>query len=477
MKHLIYNIIAIIAVLAMFALGSNAQVRRSGGSASESSETTQSSGTVRRSSSSSGGTSTSQVYRRSSGTSTGNRSDSSSVRRSAGSGGKASGTVVRRASGAYGRESGTTVRRSSGTLNGSAVSGNVVRRYDSDNTDKSNSNHRVARTIGSDDVRSIRRGNQDESTTVSRTAATSNGAGQVLRNNNNVTRRGLTSVNESEEQSVSSSYDDIRNFSDASSNQARRMNDRYDDFYIDNHDVMRIHPRERDFIVYDRLGYFYGAEPHYFGYRVTVLPPRYKRARYYGIDYYYYNDVYYRPYGGCYVVCRPPFGVYVNAGIGSLSLSIVNFAFYTNEYRSYSGFDSYSRYIDRQNMIIARNNSIMAARNNYIAMNLSSARNSYSLANSLGLVQSYAYANQEYYYRDGVFYVIDRGQYKVIVPPAGALVEELPDDYDIIILGGVQYYRVDDTVYRVTLINGRPFLEVLGQMCGSLAIRYSNFYN
>ena len=64
-------------------------------------------------------------------------------------------------------------------------------------------------------------------------------------------------------------------------------------------------------------------------------------------------------------------------------------------------------------------------------MNSDRALSSYELANRLGLVQSYAYANSQYYYQDGVFYVLENGQYKVIIPPAGALVTSLPDDYDV----------------------------------------------
>lgn len=515
MRHLIYNTIAIMAISAIFASGSIAQVRRSGGSAGESSGTAQtrrSSGTATRSSSSgtvneSSSSSTRQTpVRRSSGSynsgsgSSSSGSSSGTVRRSSGSGGSSSSSyrrsdsnngssssstsspqVYRRSSGSASdsrsQDNGTAVRRSSGSTysNSSSNSGTAVRRSSSDNNNGTSS-HRVARTISYDNVRSLSGRNQDN-TTVSRTSATSNGAGQALRSNNNVTRRGLGTVNESMAQPASSSsYDNSRDFSGASANQARRMNGSYDDFYIDNdRNVMRIHPREREIVVYDRLGHFYGGDPHYFGYRIDVLPPHYRMVRYYGVDYYYYNDVYYRPYGGHYVVCRPPFGIYVNTSIGSLALSLVNFAFYTDMYRTYRGFDSYSRYIDRQNMIIAQNNATIAAQNNYIAMNLSSARDSYSLANQLGLVQSYAYANQEYYYQDGIFYIMNGNQYQVIVPPAGALVEELPDDYDVISLGGTQYYRVDDTVYRVTMMRGRPMLEVLGQMYGSMARQYSIF--
>ena len=56
-----------------------------------------------------------------------------------------------------------------------------------------------------------------------------------------------------------------------------------------------------------------------------------------------------------------------------------------------------------------------------------------------------------------------------IVPPAGALIEELPEDYRTVILGGEEYYAVDDTVYRMTVVGGSPYFEVLGQMTGSLA--------
>ena len=459
MKHIIYSVIATISIAAMFASVSVAQVRRSGGTTTENSTTTQT-----RRSSGSGST-----VRRSSGT-----SSSSSRYSSPQDNKRSSGGTVRRSSGGN-TSSGSTVRRSSGTNSSSSGSGSTVRRSSGSNASGGSTVRRGA-TVSYDNVRSLNNGNQDN--TVRRSAATSNGAGQTLRSNNNVTRRGLGTVNESmsKQSEARSGNNDIRDFSGASANQARRMNGRYDDYYIDdNRNVMRIHPRDRDIIYYDRLGNFYGSAPRYFGYRVSVLPPHYRRVRYYGIDYYYYNDVYYRPYDGYYVVCRPPFGISFNARVGGLAFATVNFAFYSNVYRSYRGFDLYSDYIDRQNMTIARNNAIIASQNNYIAMNLSSAQNSYTLANRLGLVQSYAYANQEYYYQDGVFYIMDGNQYQVIVPPAGALVDELPEDYGTINLNGVEYYRVDDTVYRVTLINGRPMLEVLGQMYGSMARKYSLF--
>ncbi|MBR1500684.1 MAG: hypothetical protein IJ616_01810 [Bacteroidales bacterium] len=239
-------------------------------------------------------------------------------------------------------------------------------------------------------------------------------------------------------------------------------------------DVYRIPPRERDYLPYNRPGRFYGVDPHYYGYRVHHLPPRYRRYTYWGVDYYFYDGIYYRPWGNVYVVCRPPFGVTFEVSLLGATLRAVNFAYYCNSYRVYSAIDANNRIIDQQNLIIAQNNATIAAQNSAMALNTTHANTAYSLANSLGLVQSYAYANEPYYYQDGVFYRVNAaGQYEVIVPPAGALVGELPDDYETITLGGQEFYKVDDTVYRLTLVNGVPQLEVLGQMYGNLARQYN----
>ena len=139
-------------------------------------------------------------------------------------------------------------------------------------------------------------------------------------------------------------------------------------------------------------------------------------------------------------------------------------------------FDNYN-VIAQQNLIIAQNNARIIAQNGALALNNNRALSAYEIANRLGLVQSYAYANSQYYYQDGVFFIVTAsGQFTTIVPPAGALVTSLPDDYDIIVMNGVEYYLVDNTVYRTTLFNGQPFLEVLGQMYGSMYNQYSPYY-
>lgn len=258
----------------------------------------------------------------------------------------------------------------------------------------------------------------------------------------------------------------------------------------------RIPPRHRDFMPYDRPGRFFGHDPHYFGYRVRYLPT-YRRVRFWGIDYFIYNDIYYRYYLGNYIICRPPFGVLFDISLYRLELDVLRFAYYNNVYRSYNVIDSNYDTIQEQNRIIAENNATIAAQNATIAANNATAAAqqaarasaaapevdlntlksaaSYELATKLGLVQSFAAANIEYYYDDGVFFTSDNdSQYKVIVPPAGALIKALPDDYDTVTLSdGNTYFKVDDTIYRTTVVDGVPYFEVLGQMPEKMARQYA----
>lgn len=446
---------------------------RSTSSQSRSTSQTRSSSTQSRSTSSqtrqSGSTSQTRqntsgtTVRRSSGTSSstqsGTRSSSGQVRQSGSSSQvRQSGTssqVRQNGSSTQNRQSGSSssVRRSSGSTATSGSSSSVRQNSNGgavrqNNSSSSNRETFTARVDGVDN--SVRNNPSSQSSSV-------------VRRNSNVTRTGLSSVS--------------GNMRQPDNNRGGSRMDNSMDFRIEDHNVHRIPPRDRDFMHYDRPGHFYDHHhPHYFGFRVEILPPRYKVVRYFGIDYYIYNDVYYRPYRGHYIVCRPPFGVTIARSVVDISFATVNFAYYSNVYRTFGAIDANNRYIDQQNRIIAQNNATIMAQNRAIAMNPNSALSSYEIANRLGLVQSYAYADRNYFYQDGVFYIVNAGgQYQVIVPPAGALVQNLPEDYDIITLGGVQYYRVDDTVYRLTLVSGSPYLEVLGQMYGQLARDYNGY--
>lgn len=232
-------------------------------------------------------------------------------------------------------------------------------------------------------------------------------------------------------------------------------------------DPHRVHPRDRDFMRYNKPSYFWTGHNHYYGHRVRVLPSYAHRHVYHGVTYYCYNDIWYRPYGGYYVVCRPPFGTVLAANlIADMTWAAINFSYYNTVSQTYSQINENNEYIAQQNALIAQNNAIIAAQNAQIASGQQQAQMAYTLANELGLIQSYAAAGSAYYYQDGVFYTMDAsGQYSVIVPPAGALIETLPEDYDLVTLAdGNQYYKVDDTVYKVTIVEGKPYFEVLGQL-------------
>ena len=250
------------------------------------------------------------------------------------------------------------------------------------------------------------------------------------------------------------------------------------------HGGHRVHPHDRPYMDWNRPGHFYGHHPHYFGYRVHYLP-HYRRVRYYGIDYYFYNDIWYRSWNGVYVVCRPPYGIGFARDLYELELDIIRFSYYNRVYRTYNTINSNYSTIAEQNRIIAENNALIAQQNALIAqqnatmqaqqaaaaessvdMNTLKSLASYNLANKLGLIQSYASSSTEYYYDDGVFFVLgEDGKYKTIIPPAGALIKALPDDYEIVTLSdGNEYYRVDDTIYRTTVADGVPYFEVHGQV-------------
>ena len=231
-------------------------------------------------------------------------------------------------------------------------------------------------------------------------------------------------------------------------------------------DKPRVHPSHRDFIAYDRPACFWTPHYHYFGHRVRVLPARARLVTHFGISYYCYNDIWYRSLGGHYIICRPPFGTVLAANlIADMAWTAVRFSYYNTVLNKYRQINENNRYIAEQNEIIARNNAVIAAQNAAIAVNQKQAETAFTMADNLGLVQSYAAADSEYFYQDGVFYAKDAsGEYKVILPPAGALVDSLPDDYEMVTLKGEEYYKVDDTVYKVTLVDGKPYFEVLGQL-------------
>ena len=425
--------------------GSSSSTVRSSGSTSGSGVTSSYTDSQQDRNRNSGSTSGSSSTR-SSGSTT---SSGSSTSRSSGSTSTSGNGSTTRSSGSTGSSSGGSTVRSSGSTSTSG-NGSTVRSSGSTSTNGNGSTVRSSGSTGS-----------SSGSTVRSSGSTSATGGTVR--STNVSRSGL-SYNAANDTPKQETYRD------------EGYNYRYhDDMRVDDsHNMYRVPPRQRDPMDYHRAGYFWGDHPHYYGYRVYSLPPSWRRINHWGIDYYYCDGIYYRSYGGVYVVCRPPYGTPLERAIDRAILRAIRFSYYCDTYRTYSRAFDYYNVIARQNLIIAQQNARLIAQNAAYAINSNRALTAYELAEKLGLVQSYAYANAEYYYQDGVFYTISSsGAFSTIVPPAGALVTSLPDDYEIIVMNGIEYYMVDNTVYRTTLFEGMPYLEVLGQMYGSLYNQYN----
>lgn len=231
------------------------------------------------------------------------------------------------------------------------------------------------------------------------------------------------------------------------------------------------HPFDRRPINHRHPSRFYDHGHHYYGYRINRLPHNHHVDIFWGRKYYVCDGVYYRLYDGSYYVCRPPYGYYFSPSLYSYAPAACAFAYYNFWDRSYNIINENYRIIDQQNQQIARNNAVLASQNASLASyndsgNTQRSTESYVLATRLGLVQSYAALGTNYYYDDGVFFVLNsRGEYETIVPPAGAIVENLPEDYEEVRLNdGNMYYLVDDTIYRLIINEGKPVFEVLGQI-------------
>ena len=183
--------------------------------------------------------------------------------------------------------------------------------------------------------------------------------------------------------------------------------------------------------------YHYGY--HYFGHRIHTLPIGYSLIRVGYRDYYYYDGIYYRPYwDGGYYICRPPLGTRIAATLFDMAMTTIAINTIRNEIERARAAAELSAYYAAQNA-----NYTVRTSDDYYNANLLSQ------------------AGQDYYYQDGVFYTLKNGEYCVIEAPIGALVDEIPEDYDEIELGGKTYYQVEDTLFKPAIIDGKLRFEVV----------------
>ncbi|MGN1226837.1 MAG: DUF6515 family protein [Candidatus Cryptobacteroides sp.] len=250
----------------------------------------------------------------------------------------------------------------------------------------------------------------------------------------------------------------------------RPVNNRPEAGFRDPHQPPRVPPYERRPISYRNPSRFYDHGHHYYGYRINSLPHHHEVRICWGHRYYLCDGIYYRLYNGHYYVCRPPYGYYFAPSVYAYTPALCSFAYYSYWNRQYNIINENFRVIEEQNRLIAQNNALLAQQNAELraqdAEMSQRSSNSYMLAKRLGLIQSYAAIGVNYYYDDGVFFVLNsKGEYETIIPPAGAIIDNLPDDFTVVTLSdGKEYYLVDETVYMVVINEGKAVFEVLGQL-------------
>lgn len=160
---------------------------------------------------------------------------------------------------------------------------------------------------------------------------------------------------------------------------------------------------------------FHVVGHHSFGYRIKTLPRGYEIRYVMSVPYYYFDGIYYRTYrDGGYVVVRPPRGSVIKANLLELALT---------------------------------------------AVVLNSIENTYDR-----IIAAQAAKDAKYYYGDGIYYQRRNGEYEVIDAPEGALISRLPEDFEEISLNGRTYYQVEDVLYKVVIVDGYPFFEVVARL-------------
>ena len=176
---------------------------------------------------------------------------------------------------------------------------------------------------------------------------------------------------------------------------------------------------------------------HNYGYRIHDIPFGARVVRYRGHKYYNYGGIWYRRYRGDYIIVRPPFGERIAVAMFNYTLARIWVNNVINDIRRAERAAELAR-------------AYAAVNTSYVVRN----------ANEM----SYAADNVNYYYNDGVFYILDGNEYVVIEAPIGALVTEIPEDYEEIVVGGETYYKVDNILFKTAVVDGNIYFEVVSNL-------------
>ncbi len=257
--------------------------------------------------------------------------------------------------------------------------------------------------------------------------------------NNSSAVRSAGSASVSRNVNVNRSVNAARNEMHISNNGKAEMHVSNNAVHMNNHVAPRAdmghwhHPyvNDRPMIAPYHIGH------HNYGYRIHDIPFGARVVRYRGHKYYNYGGIWYRRYRGDYIIVRPPFGERIAVAMFNFTLARIWVNTVINDIRRAERAAELAR-------------AYAAVNTSYVVRN----------ANEM----SYAADNVNYYYNDGVFYILDGNEYVVIEAPIGALVTEIPEDYEEIVVGGETYYKVDNILFKTAVVDGNIYFEVVSNL-------------
>ncbi|MBP9987674.1 MAG: hypothetical protein KBT44_07115 [Bacteroidales bacterium] len=324
-----------------------------------------------------------------------------------------------------------SVSRSTSAIAGSS-SASVSR---SANVSRSSSANVKTAANNSSAVRSAGSASASRSANVSRSSS----ANVKAAANNSSAVRSAGSASVSRNVYVNRSVNAARNEMHTSNNGKAEMHVSNNAVHMNNHVAPRAdmghwhHPyvNDRPMIAPYHIGH------HNYGYRIHDIPFGARVVRYRGHKYYNYGGIWYRRYRGDYIIVRPPFGERIAVAMFNYTLARIWVNTVINDIRRAERAAELAR-------------AYAAVNTSYVVRN----------ANEM----SYAADNVNYYYNDGVFYILEGNEYVVIEAPIGALVTEIPEDYEEIVVGGETYYKVDNILFKTAVVDGNIYFEVVSNL-------------
>ncbi|MUU78639.1 DUF6515 family protein [Winogradskyella endarachnes] len=200
----------------------------------------------------------------------------------------------------------------------------------------------------------------------------------------------------------------------------------------------------------------------------TVVPSGAVIITYGGIPYSYYGGVYYRYYGGQYIIVTPPVGMQVNTLPVEFDKILVDKTlyyyadgvFYLPIDKQYEIVDApidaiiYSLPKETQKVSIDNVTYYSYNKTLYLKIQTQGGR-AYKVMgtapeNAVSQPEQYTTIEVDdttYYFSEGVFYILLDGQYKIVGPPKNAIVWDLPQNLQELVIDDKTLYAYKNVLY------------------------------